>query len=127
MSSSSDRIPALIAELTDLVARVVAMQLGVAAERASEVGAEAARTFCREFKGELVYIPSGHLLDIDDRDREMYAWFCTSGRNYAATARRFELGLQWTYKRIKAIEESRYAKRQMPLPLDDNDDETEPA
>lgn len=115
MSTNADRVPALIAELTDVVAGVVQERLGVAQDASWQLGREVARKFCREFQGELVYIPRGTLIDIDDRDREMYAWFRANGRDYAATGRQFGLGVQHIYRRIKLIEASDYARRQMPL------------
>lgn len=125
MSTNAERVPMLIAELTDVVAGVVRERLRVAADDAQQLGREAARKFCREFQGELVYIPRGTLIDIDDRDREMYAWFCAHGRNYGATARQFELGVQHVYRRIKLIEYSDYVRRQLPLfPTNAPDDDT---
>ena len=115
MSANAECVPVLIAELTDVVAGVVRERLGVAADAAQQLGREAARKFCREFQGELVYIPRGTLIDIDDRDREMHTWFCAHGRDYGATARQFNLSVQWVYRRIKIIEASDYARRQMPL------------
>lgn len=124
-SRNADRVPALISDLSEIVARVVAAQLAVDAGKAQEIGMQASREFCREFKGELIYLPGGRLLDIDDRDREMYTWFCRNGRDYVATHRHFGLGLQWVYRRIKTIESTAYNRRQMGLFPGAGDEETD--
>lgn len=121
MTNNADRIPALIAELTDVVARVTQEHLGIPTTDAQKLGWQVARTFCREFQGQVVYIPLGTLIDIDERDRAMYAWYCANGRDPTATAREFNLGIQQVYRRIKMVETINYARQQMPLFQDEND------
>lgn len=115
MSDNLSRVPALLNDLADLVGRLAVDRLALAPERAADLGMEIAQAFCDEFGGEVIYIPVGYALRIDQRDRELYAAYLKSGRNIHAAAKAAGVSVHTAYRRVKLVETRELAERQPQL------------
>lgn len=115
MSDNLSRVPELLNDLADLVGRTVVDQLGLTAEQAAELGLEVAQAFCGEFGGQVVYIPVGYSLKIDQRDRDLYAAYLKAGRDIHAAAKAAGVSIHTAYRRVKLIETREFHERQPGL------------
>lgn len=115
MSGNLDRVAALVRELADVTARVLQEQLKLPAEQAGAIGMETAQAFCNEFGGEVVYIPTGYAVRLDQRDRAMYALYIKTQRDIHAVAREFGVSIHTAYRRVALVESAEYAARQPQL------------
>jgi Mor family transcriptional regulator len=115
VSKNLDRVTALVRELADLVSRTAIERLAVPPEVAAELGLETAQAFCTEYGGQVIYIPAGFAVRINQRDREMFDLFVSSGRNINAVTKKFGCSIHTAYRRIKLVEAAQYAERQPNL------------
>jgi Mor family transcriptional regulator len=92
--------PEILADLADQVAVKIA-ELGVAPERAAEIGAHVAEHIRVHWSGSSQYIPKGTGWELSQRDRQIWAEF--NGRNHAALARKHGLTEMRIYQIIKAV------------------------
>lgn len=112
MSNNLARVPIFMSDLADIAARVLVDELGLDAERAGEIGMRISREGCAEHAGEILYIPAGQALNIDERDRAMHAFYVSNGKDINAVAHEFKVVVQTAYKRIRLVEAMLYAERQ---------------
>lgn len=112
MSTNLARIPTFIRDLADVASRVLVDELRLDSIRADEIGLRIALDTCAEHAGELLYIASGHYYRIDERDREMYAFYTRCGRDVNKVAARFERSTKTVYRRIQLVEATIQAELQ---------------
>lgn len=112
ISANAERVPALMLELADVAQRVIQNRFRTPADQARDAGLQIVREVCAEFGGELLYIPKGSALDIDDRDRSMFQRYVGAGRNIHVVAREFNVCVQQAYRRVKLVEAAEYHRRQ---------------
>ena len=115
MSANFDRAATFLRDLADVVARAAHESLGIAPERAIEFGFATAQKACDEFRGQMIYVPIGLALKIDERDRAMFEEYVRSGRDIVAVAKQFEVSVQTAYKRVKLVETALFSERQGEL------------
>lgn len=115
MSANFERAAAFIRDLAEVVSRELQQAGGVPADQAAAIGMDCAQRACDEFAGQLVYIPMGLSIRIDERDEAMYAAYVANGRDAAAVAKQFDVSVQTAYKRIRIIETAAYNDRQGAL------------
>ncbi len=104
--------PEILADLADQVAVKIA-ELGVAPERAAEIGAHVAEHIRVHCSGSSQYIPKGTGWELSQRDRQIWAEF--NGRNHAALARKHGLTEMRIYQIIKAVRAAAVKKSQGAL------------
>lgn len=122
MSANLERVAAFMRDLAEIAARVVQEELGLPQERAVELGLRISRDACDEHRGELIYVPAGLALHLDERDQAMYEAYIAWSRDITAVARQFKVSVQTAYKRIRLYEAAAYARRQGALFDDDGGD-----
>lgn len=111
MSANRARVASFMRDLAEVSARVLVAELSLPADHAERIGLMISRAACAEHANEIIYVPSGHALDIDDRDRAMLAAYEANGGDVRAIAAQF--GIDWSnaYKRIR---KTRAAMRDAP-------------
>lgn len=120
MSANFDRAASFLRDLADVLARAAQDSLGIAPERAVEFGFATAQKACEEFRGQLIYVPIGLAIQIDERDRAMFEEYARNGRDIVAVAKQFEVSVPTAYKRVKIVETALFHERQGALfPEDD--------
>jgi Mor family transcriptional regulator len=115
VSANLDRVAAFMRELTDVVGTELREEFHMTEDRAVAIGLRCAQRVCREFRGQLIYVPIGFALRISERDQAMYDEYCRDGRDVAALAKKFDVSVQTAYKRIRLVEAGNYATRQGAL------------
>ncbi|MGB3749405.1 MAG: Mor transcription activator family protein [Rhodanobacter sp.] len=115
MSTNLDRVATFTRELAETSARVLVDVLKVPDDQAAEIGLKIASQVCDDYRGQLIYIPSGFAVRINERDQAMHAAYVASGRDIVATARQFDVTVKTAYQRIRMVEASDYAQRQGAL------------
>jgi Mor family transcriptional regulator len=115
MSANAERVPALMLELADVAQRVIQARCKVSPDEARDAGLEIVREVCTEFGGELLYIPKGTALAIDERDRAMFRRYVEVGRDIQVVVREFDICVQQAYRRVKLVERAEYHRRQPGL------------
>lgn len=115
MSANLARVPIFMCDLADIAARTLAGELGLTPEQADAIGFQIARNLCTEYGGQHIFVPSGFNLDIADRDRKMYAFYCQHGRDANVTASQFKLSIKQVYERVRLLEAAHQAENQGAL------------
>lgn len=115
MSANLDRVATFTRELAEISARVVGDALKVPADQAAEIGLKIASQVCDDYSGQLIYVPSGFAVRINERDQAMYAAYVASSRDIVATARQFDVTVKTAYQRVRMVEAADYARRQGAL------------
>lgn len=115
MSANLDRLATFSRELAEVAARTLQQELDLPEARAIEIGIKIAQDGCREFAGELIYVPMDMMAQVDQRDREMLAAYVAAGRDIVPVAKQFGVCVQTAYRRIRIAEASAYARRQGAL------------
>lgn len=109
---ADNRIPELVA---DLEAQATAFLLAqrIAPEVASTMSKKLALHLCRNWGGQLIYIPKNQGGELDERDKQIYAEF--NGKNHQQLAKKYDLAVQQIYKIIKASRAQFLAQNQANL------------
>lgn len=115
MSANLARVPAFMRDLADVAQRVLVGRLHIDPALAAEIGLQIARDACAEHAGEMLYIPAGMELNIDDRDRDMYAFYLRCGKDVNQVARKFERSVKQIYERVRLYEAMLQAENQGAL------------
>lgn len=115
MSANLDRLATFTRELAEFAARTLSEELGLPEDQAIDLGIKIAQGGCREFKGEIIYVPKDRFTEIDQRDLDMLAAYVAAGRNITPVAKQFDVCVQTAYRRIRLLEGTLYAKRQGAL------------
>lgn len=115
MSANLDRLATFTRELAEFAARTLRQELNLPEDQAVEIGVKIAQGGCREFAGELIYVPMDMMAQIDERDREMLAAYIACGRDIVPVAKEFDVCVQTAYRRIRLAEAAGYARRQGTL------------
>lgn len=119
MSANYDRAATFLREMSDIIAMLIAEKFEIPDEQAQTIGVSCVKDACKRFAGEMIYIPKGTLLWIDERDREMLAFYVAHDRDIVATARQFDLSVPQAYRRIRMLQEADFNARQGGLFGDD--------
>lgn len=114
---ADNRVPELIA---DLEAQAVAFltERQMSTHDAVLMSKKLAQHLCRNWGGQLIYIPKNQGGELDERDRQIYAEF--NGRNHHELAKKYDLAVQQIYKIVKAGRAQFLAQNQQAL-FDDNE------
>lgn len=115
MSANLERVATFTRELAEISAREIAVAFKIPANDAADLGLRIATQVCTEYAGELIYIPTGFAVRIDQRDQDMYAAWRASGKNIVTTAKQFGVTVKTAYQRIRLVEAADYARRQSEL------------
>lgn len=118
MSTNLDRLATFTRELAEFAASTLSAELGLSEDQAIALGIKIAQGGCRNFKGEIIYVPIDKLAQIDQRDLDMLAAYVAAGRDITPVARQFGVCVQTAYRRIRLLEAELYAQRQGALPFD---------
>lgn len=108
----ADRCPQLLRDLARIVAESLAED-GIGADRAREIGLRAADCVRETYGGEEIYIPTGLLMVIDDRDRSIWREF--DGGNARALARKHGTSYRHMLRILAACRREEFERRQMGL------------
>lgn len=114
--SQSTAMEELRHELLDDVsahAKEVAKNHGLDDEVAEQIGFAVADRLAENWGGQLINIPKNHLYKLAQRDLEIYNKF--NGRNYAALAREYKMGVRGMYKLIERVHKRESARTQPDL------------
>lgn len=111
-SDDKSGYPELLADLADQVAVKLAA-LGIAADKAADIGWHVAEHIREHWKGQSPYIPKGQAYDLSNRDIQIYAEF--NGSNHDALARKYNLTEMRIYQIIKAARAAHIRKTQGAL------------
>lgn len=109
------RLPHMMPDLADLVAREVAQYLGAAPEVAQSMGWSVVEAFCQRWGGVAVYVPKADVLERASLYERIWQEF--DGRNHEELARRHGITVVWVYQIVKRMRALDRARRQMPLAL----------
>lgn len=112
MSANMERVATFARELAEISAREIAGELKLPPDQAADLGLRIASQVCAEYAGELIYIPTGLAVRIDERDQAMYAFWRANGKNIVATAKHFGVVVKTAYQRIRMVQAADYARRQ---------------
>ncbi len=115
---ADSRVPELIADLEAQAAAFLTARQMPAAD-AVMMGKKLAQHLCRNWGGQLIYIPKNQGGELDERDRQIYAEF--NGRNHHELAKKYGLAVQQIYKIVKAGKLQFLAQSQQALFDDDSD------
>lgn len=101
--------------LRDLVDKSIdeALKLGIEQALAKQLANRIARRIAREWGGQNVYIPSGLLWGIDERDREIWEKF--NGSNHIELSKKYGLSVVWIYKIIERVRAELLVESQQDL------------
>ncbi|MEJ1496367.1 MAG: Mor transcription activator family protein [Candidatus Sedimenticola sp. (ex Thyasira tokunagai)] len=92
---------ALLADLRDHTVALLCAETDISEEAAGRVAKALVDKIRHHWGGQLIYLPKGKALDIDERDRAM--WDDFNGHNHDDLARKYDLTIQGVYQRIRAI------------------------
>jgi len=98
------------------IARLITESLlaaGLAAEKARQLGLQAADHVRKNFGGEQVYVPKGLALVVSERDREIWRKF--NGGNQHQLAKEYHLTERQIYNIVARVREEEFRRRQMGL------------
>lgn len=104
VSANLNLVSGFALDLAEIVADEVRARLDLDMEHAGQIGIRVSQRFCSEFAGQQPYIPFNIDAHISERDGELYQHYRANGRNAAATAKAFGMGLQNVYRRISMLE-----------------------
>ena len=104
--------PELLSDLADQVATRLC-ERGIDAERAADIGFEAAEHIREHWGGQPIYLPKGVQYDFSRRDLEIFDRF--NGHNHAELAKEYNLTVMRIYQITKAVRAELIKKRQGAL------------
>jgi Mor family transcriptional regulator len=113
MLTDQDRAPELLADLIAKSADYLTRQTSLTQEEAHKVARAIAKNMAKDWGGQQIYFPKGLLLELSERDQELYRKF--NGTNQAALAREYGYSEQWVYRIIKSVRDAEITRIQQDL------------
>ncbi|MBI2397691.1 MAG: DNA-binding protein [Xanthomonadales bacterium] len=109
----------MIRDWSRIASTTLVDRLGVASERADELGIEIALEISQEYAGQSLYMPLCMAFKASQRDREIYAEYNrAAGRNVESLIKKYELSyvsILRICRRVRAIEKAEREARQTDM------------
>jgi len=107
------RAPELIRDLLDKSAAVLEKQVRMAPEDARQAALAIVKQLAKDWGGQQIYIPKAMMLELDERDRQIYAEF--NGHNQPQLAKKHGISVVRVYQIIDFVRTNKFLKSQKDL------------
>jgi len=107
------RAPELMRDLLDKSADILQKQINMPPEEAKLAALAIVKQLAKDWGGQQVYIPKSMMLELDERDRQIYKEF--TGTNQPQLAKKYNMSVVRVYQILDFVRTSNFLKSQQDL------------